>query len=118
MGIPASNAYSTGASELKSVKPGPSVQKAFDFVKHNLDHAIWQTGERLPSTPRLAQSAGVSPVTMLKALALLKSRGLINGLQRSRFKAGGSVKGTAPQADPDSAAWMIKRTALEKDVLA
>jgi DNA-binding LacI/PurR family transcriptional regulator/DNA-binding transcriptional regulator YhcF (GntR family) len=103
---------------MNLVKQGPAVQKAYDFVRDNLDRAVWQAGERLPSTLRLAQGADVSPVTMLKALSLLKSQDFISGLQRSRFRAGGSVKGTAPWAAPDPEAWILKRTALEKDILA
>jgi DNA-binding GntR family transcriptional regulator len=103
---------------MNPVKQGPAVQKAYDFVRKNLDRAVWQAGERLPSTLRLAHDADVSPVTMIKALSLLKSQDIISVLQRSRFRAGGSVKGTTPWAAPDPQAWILKRTALEKDILA
>jgi DNA-binding LacI/PurR family transcriptional regulator/DNA-binding transcriptional regulator YhcF (GntR family) len=103
---------------MKREKSSPGVKKAFDFVKQHLEDTVWQPGEPLPATVSLARSAGVSPVTMLRALAMLKDQGLVNGIPRSRFRAGGSVKGMVKHVDADSAAWVLKRTSLEKDILA
>jgi DNA-binding LacI/PurR family transcriptional regulator/DNA-binding transcriptional regulator YhcF (GntR family) len=95
-----------------------AMDKACEFIKRNLDQGVWQPGERLPSTKRLAASVGVSPVNISKAVVLLKSRGLIHGIPRGPTRAG--AEGSAKSADSETGGRLqdFKRTALEKDILS
>jgi DNA-binding LacI/PurR family transcriptional regulator/DNA-binding transcriptional regulator YhcF (GntR family) len=101
---------------MKNKEPGPAVQKAFDFVKDNLAEGTWQMGERLPATRNLSAQAGVSNFTMIKAVSLLKSQGLVSGFERGNLRAGDG-KGTHQQQNVENELWEIKRTALEQDIL-
>jgi DNA-binding transcriptional regulator YhcF (GntR family) len=102
---------------MKKIKSTPGIQKAFDFVREGLEKGKWQTGSRLPPVRALANEAGVSFVTMIKAIAALKSAGHVHGIPRGPIRAGASASVTHPSL-ADSAIWRMKRTALEKDILA
>jgi DNA-binding LacI/PurR family transcriptional regulator/DNA-binding transcriptional regulator YhcF (GntR family) len=96
----------------------PAVQKASDYIRINLERGVWQQGERLPATRKLAGQAGVSFVSMIKAIALQKSKGLISGIERGRIRAGSDLSERVPYVEPASAIWQMKRRALEKDILS
>jgi DNA-binding transcriptional regulator YhcF (GntR family) len=95
----------------------PAVQKAVAYIQDNLIKQIWHSGEKLPSTVRLAEAAGVSPVTMLRGIAILKSQGLINGVTRGRIRAGKARVEQIPKSDSEKSIRHLKRIALEKDLL-
>jgi DNA-binding LacI/PurR family transcriptional regulator/DNA-binding transcriptional regulator YhcF (GntR family) len=97
---------------------GPAIQKAYDFVRDNLKQGTWQAGECLPSIRTLSQRAEVSRVTMIKAMAMLKAKGHVRGLERGHLRAGSEDKlARSPAIIPDEA-WRTKRAALEQDILS
>jgi DNA-binding transcriptional regulator YhcF (GntR family) len=96
----------------------PAIQKAADYIKANLANQAWQPGEKLPSSLVLAKSAGVSPVTMLRAIAILKADGLVHGVKRGPIRAGGHIIQRPPSASQETSICQAKRILLEKDILA
>ena len=50
----------------------PAVRKAVAFVHEGLEAGTWRPGDRLPASRRLAELAGVSPATMIRAVKVLK----------------------------------------------
>jgi GntR family transcriptional regulator len=65
-----------------------AVQKARAFLTNKLESGVWRDGEKLPTLIELARAAGVSHVSMGKALELLKKAGLVNARKGSRIHAG------------------------------
>jgi DNA-binding transcriptional regulator YhcF (GntR family) len=55
----------------------PAVSKAMRFIKDDIQSGEWKHGHRLPSVRRLALLAGVSMVSMWKALHGLAGEGII-----------------------------------------
>jgi DNA-binding LacI/PurR family transcriptional regulator/DNA-binding transcriptional regulator YhcF (GntR family) len=95
----------------------PAIQKAVDFIRDNLSRQVWQPGERLPPVRVLAIKAGVSTFTMVKAMAHLKTEGLVSGIERGPTRAGNGVKSNATHPELSHAAWQLKRTDLERNIL-
>jgi DNA-binding transcriptional regulator YhcF (GntR family) len=96
---------------------GPAVQMAFDYVRGCLIKGEWREGKQLPSTRQLAKMAGVSLRTMIRAVARLKAEGLICTRERCRMRAGaGFIIDPAP-TDESRPVWLLKRAALEKDMI-
>jgi CheY-like chemotaxis protein len=56
----------------------PRVRKAYLAVADEIDRGILVPGEKLPSNTQLANSLGVSPVTMLRVLNELQKAGLVS----------------------------------------
>jgi DNA-binding LacI/PurR family transcriptional regulator/DNA-binding transcriptional regulator YhcF (GntR family) len=95
----------------------PAVTRAFEFVRRTLTLGEWKAGNRLPSAKTLAHQAGVSTRTMIKAIATLKARGLIYGVERGSLRAGnGSVEPEGSSGLNQS--WQIKRSRLERDIFS
>lgn len=95
----------------------PAVQKACDYIKGNLNSGEWRPGEYLPSARRLAKSSGVSFSSIIKAVARLKAEGLISTAQRVRIRAGSEFTTNQPLEEQKKPVWLIKRAAIEKDIL-
>jgi DNA-binding LacI/PurR family transcriptional regulator/DNA-binding transcriptional regulator YhcF (GntR family) len=93
----------------------PAREKAFAFVKNSLDNKTWQPSERLPSIRSLARHAGVSLVTMFKAIKMLKENGLVSGAGYQRLTAGRLEKTLAPPPEGPFA-WQRKGALLKKDI--
>jgi DNA-binding GntR family transcriptional regulator len=102
---------------MKSIDNYPAVKKAFESIEANLDNGTWKKGEHLPSISRLAQMAGVSRVSVIKAIGLLKEKGLVNSLQRHRLKAGGPETAAADSGEPIES-WQRKRNLIEKEIVS
>jgi DNA-binding FadR family transcriptional regulator len=95
---------------------GPAVLKAAAFIRNNLAKGVWQPGDCLPSYVTLAKDARVSPVSLTRAMAILKREGLVSGTQRSRIRVG-REETNAPPGQLQDPVWRMKRLALEKDLL-
>jgi DNA-binding transcriptional regulator YhcF (GntR family) len=103
---------------MKSRTKNPALQLSLSYVEDNLAKGIWQNGERLPTIRNLAASASVSLRTMVRAVALLKSKGLISGVERGRLIAGDTASNPLPLASGSIPGWRQKRIAMEKDILS
>jgi DNA-binding LacI/PurR family transcriptional regulator/DNA-binding transcriptional regulator YhcF (GntR family) len=103
---------------MKSRAKNPALQLSLSFVEDNLTKGIWQKGERLPTVRDLAASGSVSVRTMMRAVAILKSKGLLSGVERGRLIAGDSTFNPLPPANSPMSGWRQKRAAMEKDILS
>ena len=54
------------------------VQKALSYMRGALSTCVWSTGDRLPPILQLARDAGVSFVTMQKAVRILAQEGVLS----------------------------------------
>lgn len=102
---------------MQSTSKNPAVTKAYTWIKRSLDEGAWPPGQFLPSVTNLAARIGVSRVSVLRALAHLKSEQRITGEERSRTRVGGVEIQNQPAETP-SGSWQMKRTALESDILS
>lgn len=102
---------------MKQLKVTPAINKAFEYVKGELDKGEWLAGERMPTAQNLAAGAQVSIATMIRAIAILKSKRLITSIERGHIRAGSGASVNLPSIKPSNATWHLKRTALEKDIL-
>ena len=64
---------------MTSNRKTPSRRRAVDFILDGIERGRFVRSQVLPSVSRLAELAGVSPVTMHKAIAELKDRGVLGG---------------------------------------
>jgi DNA-binding LacI/PurR family transcriptional regulator/DNA-binding transcriptional regulator YhcF (GntR family) len=103
----------------EGLKTRTAVEQARIFVRESLKKNGWKKGDCLPSIRSLALHARVSPRTMIKAVALLKNEGAIYGGERARLKVGpeGGLTAIRPSQESDTPVWLMKRAALEKDLL-
>jgi DNA-binding LacI/PurR family transcriptional regulator len=101
----------------KSLQECPSVLKAFDFIRENLEKGVWHPHERMPTLKTLAAATGVSDRTVVKAVAQLKAQGFVNSVKGGALRAGSGNLPDFKTAAPSTAVWQMKRAALEKDIL-
>jgi DNA-binding LacI/PurR family transcriptional regulator/DNA-binding transcriptional regulator YhcF (GntR family) len=102
---------------MKSLEAYPSIRKAFDFVRENLEKGVWHPGERLPTVKSLAASIGISDRTMIKAVAILKAEGFVSSAKGGSIRVGSGELPAPKVPEPSTAVWMLKRSSLEKDIL-
>lgn len=95
----------------------PAVQKAKDFIIDKLKNQTWREGDRLPSIAALSGMAGVSLVTMWKAVGMLKRQGSINTRRGSRIYAGAGRSTIPPVSTRRSGSLEAKRILVEQDLL-
>ena len=55
----------------------PAYIKIHDQIKKDIDDAIWEIGERLPSERDLAETFKVSRMTLRQAITLLVEEGVL-----------------------------------------
>lgn len=96
----------------------PGIQKAVDFIRQNLEKETWQPGERLPPSRALSEIAGVSPATMIRAVAKLKAGGFVCGFERGRIRAGTEPSSQTQTRAIHNGIWRTKRAVMEKDILS
>jgi DNA-binding LacI/PurR family transcriptional regulator/DNA-binding GntR family transcriptional regulator len=102
---------------MKSTQLMPAVQKAYAYIKANLDSGKWEKSGRLPGSRKLAASAGVSPVSMLKAIAKLKEDGLIAVYERGHIRLHSKTADDPVDTQQLEAVWQMKRVQVETDIL-
>jgi DNA-binding LacI/PurR family transcriptional regulator/DNA-binding transcriptional regulator YhcF (GntR family) len=68
-----------------------------DFILNGISSGIFAKGEYLPAIPRLSRMAGVSPVTMCKAQAILKKRMILSGYRGQATRVGGRPADHPPE---------------------
>ncbi|MBD3347129.1 MAG: GntR family transcriptional regulator [Chitinivibrionales bacterium] len=105
----------------------PGIKKAIESVFTEISSGRISPGDRLPGIPRLAQSSGVSPVTMWKAMNILREKGIVEGIRGNPFivtsdalQKIGVFKSTLNepvQKVRSSCLWQRIRLRLLKDVL-
>lgn len=102
------------------------LEKALNFIFSLLNTGDLLPGDPLPSKDELAERAGVSPHTILKAFALLKQEGTLEGSRGHRYRlstAGDSRRLITPSVlwsaagTASSQTWLKTRQELEKDIL-
>lgn len=102
------------------------LEKALNFIFSLLNTGDLLPGDPLPSKDELAERAGVSPHTILKAFALLKQEGTLEGSRGHRYRlsaAGDSRRLITPSVlwsaagNASSQTWLKTRQELEKDIL-
>jgi len=116
-----------GGLNMASWRSRPALDKAQAFCLEFLRTQRLTPGRPLPSIAALASAAGVSTVTMWKAVNLLSQKGLLTVSHGKRITAGPKkVPGTQPAvgAQTDSPApvitahkWQRVRQRIEEDVL-
>jgi DNA-binding GntR family transcriptional regulator len=94
----------------------PAIDKALNFIKERLDNGYWPDGTRLPSIRFLARTAGVSKVSMTKAVARLKTEQCISGQPGARTWVGKPVIDSAPSIASPVQSWQRIRQTIEKDI--
>ena len=114
--------------DLKQIFPrrkSPSLQKALQFILYGICDGGFDTGSRLPPVSSLCKQADVSPVTMWKAIDLLKKKKILIG-EKGHCPRIGSVsqqdlKPADPVAEPagklPKRAWHEIRERLLRDIL-
>jgi DNA-binding GntR family transcriptional regulator len=81
-------------------RPAPALEAALSYVRHMVEEVHAHGRSRLPSTRRMACEAGVSVVTMNRAVKLLQSEGLVQASpgRGIRTRPPHIVKGHRPPA--------------------
>jgi len=104
----------------------PSLQRAVDYIRNGIHIGLFAAGHYLPPVRQLARTAEVSPVTMQKAVGLLREEGVLAGHfgQRTVVPAPKTSEGAAcgsagHSVEPFRASKTWKRIAdrIEKDIL-
>lgn len=103
------------------------LEKALNCIFSLLNTGDLLPGDPLPSKAELAQRAGVSPHTILKAFALLKQEGILQGSRGHRYRlstTGDSrsqstppVSWTPSTGTASSQTWLKVKDQLQKDIL-
>lgn len=97
----------------------PKLRKAIEFIRRGIDRGLFVPGELLPPISRLARQAGVSYVTMWKAVTTLKQRSVLGGRPGHRL----TIAGESPSSDPDRnpadlwSTWKKVADDLQRDIL-
>jgi DNA-binding LacI/PurR family transcriptional regulator/DNA-binding transcriptional regulator YhcF (GntR family) len=97
---------------------GPAIRKAFEHVKSGLENGTWLAGECLPSARELAAHAQVSIASMIRAVAILKAKRLVTSIERGHIRAGSGAVVARPESRPAGSIRLLKRSALEQDMLS
>ena len=66
----------------------PAYIKIHDQIKKDIDDAVWEIGERLPSERDLAETFKVSRMTLRQAITLLVEEGVLERHPVSSFLIG------------------------------
>ena len=74
----------------------PAVQQAIDYIVSSIASGAFARGDRLPSMKRLASLAGVSLVTMWKAVNTLKDRGVLDCMRGRPTRVGERGRSVPP----------------------
>lgn len=67
-----------------ATKPGPTVRRAVLWMLDGIEARRWQPGARLPGVRAMASRADVGVWTMVRAVALLRDRRILEGRQGQR----------------------------------
>jgi DNA-binding transcriptional regulator YhcF (GntR family) len=97
-------------------KKRPAMAKAFKYLSEGFRSETWSAGESLPSLHRLARSAGVSLVTMWKAVQAFAEKGKLTVKMGGRITAAASPQSTPPQCPQHPSLWQKKRVQIEQDL--
>jgi len=100
------------ACHSPSTRTPGAVSRALDFVRR----AVEGRSGRLPPIAQLAASAGVSYVTMWKALREARRQGLVDGVPGRRFTAAASEPAQQPELLPDKPGWQQLRDRIRADL--
>jgi DNA-binding LacI/PurR family transcriptional regulator/DNA-binding transcriptional regulator YhcF (GntR family) len=92
------------------------VQTAYEKLKIRIQSGIWNDGERLPSLAELAQTSGVSRMTMSRALDLLRQESLLH--TRGKLIICGATSARKPEAIRDGFAWERLKHRMGREILA
>jgi DNA-binding LacI/PurR family transcriptional regulator len=96
----------------------PGIKKASDFITRQLETGQWKRDEKHPPIRQLANMAGISKDTMLKACRMLKQQGLLfAGEQQHATLENGSFA-TSAGLNEHRLIWQRKRSQFEKDLLS
>ncbi|MBD3321468.1 MAG: GntR family transcriptional regulator [Chitinivibrionales bacterium] len=112
----------------ENIKIPPGVQKGADYLMEAISDGRIREGQCLASIPELAGQAGISSVTMWKALGFLRKQGIVDGMRGKPFTVAPralrkvvdcSPKTTVPDGDNSpSYLWQRVRNRLAKDILS
>ncbi|MBD3321137.1 MAG: GntR family transcriptional regulator [Chitinivibrionales bacterium] len=104
----------------------PAIQKACTWIRQSIAGKKFPPGSRLPNIKALARLAGVSPVTMVRAVSLLKDRGILEGVRGQRTRvpdpytqhSDTAAGDTSPfKIPPDVYTWERVKEQIEKDLI-
>ena len=77
-------------------RSAPKLRRAVEFIRGGIRGGLFVPGEYLPPVSRLARQAGVSYVTMWKAVTSLKQRSILSGRPGHRL----TIAGEPPPSSP------------------
>jgi DNA-binding FadR family transcriptional regulator len=104
----------------KRKRSSTKLARAIGFVTDGIDAGLFDAEQRLPPVTQLAAQAGVSFVTMWKALARLRSDGVLSGKKRQRFRLALTPvreQASLTQANRPPHAWEKLTSSIEKEIL-
>jgi DNA-binding LacI/PurR family transcriptional regulator/DNA-binding transcriptional regulator YhcF (GntR family) len=93
----------------------PARQKALEFITDGIKNSTWKQGTHLPSIRLLSKMAGVSLVTMVKAIQQLKKDGVLSGDGFQRSWVGHHEPAAANSGTP-KISWEQKKALFERDI--
>jgi DNA-binding LacI/PurR family transcriptional regulator/DNA-binding transcriptional regulator YhcF (GntR family) len=101
---------------MTNQKLTPLAQRAFDFIKNNLDQKVWSFSGPIPPIRALAQKIGVSKSTVATAMDQAIKRGMLSPeAQKKRWT---SEPHDALTARCTTVQWKRKREVVEKEIVA
>jgi DNA-binding transcriptional regulator YhcF (GntR family) len=94
----------------------PAVEKAIRFVRQMIDKELTE-GDHLPAIRKLAQAAGVSVSSMVKAIAELKRNKIVSGIERGPIYVGPEFAPVKAKPISNGKMWEKKRAAVQQDLM-